>query len=484
MTNMPRIGLTGLAVMGENLVLNLAGKGYPVAVHNRTAAKVDAFLAGRAKGLPISGFHQVGDFAGAIERPRTVLMMLKAGDPVDRFISQLLPYLDPGDIVIDGGNSHYLDTIRRTLELREKGILFVGAGVSGGEEGALKGPSIMPGGASEAWPQIAPILTAIAARAEDGEPCCAWMGPDGAGHFVKMVHNGIEYGDMQLIGEIYQLLRSVLGLAPGAMQEIFASWNQGVLRSYLIEITAAILGHRQPDGRATIDLILDTAGQKGTGKWTVNIALDHGVPLSLISEAVFARCLSAGKELRGQAAALLSGPQPGFNGDPETAIRQFSQALYCAKIISYAQGFTLLREESLTRGWELDLGAVARIWRGGCIIRSAFLDRISGAFRQESGLASLMLAPSFASELAAAQTDLRATVALAAANGVPVPCLSAALAYYDGLRCTNLPANLLQAQRDYFGAHTYERVDRPRGEFHHTDWTGHGGSTTSTAYNR
>ena len=484
MTQRAEIGLAGLAVMGENLVLNMAGKGFRVAVYNRTTAKVDTFLAGRAKGLPISGFHQVGDFADAIERPRKVMMMLKAGEAIDQFIGQLLPHLATGDTIIDGGNSHYHDTIRRSRELAAKGILFVGTGVSGGEEGALNGPSIMPGGSAKAWPLIAPVFTAIAARAGDGEPCCTWMGPDGAGHFVKMVHNGIEYGDMQLIGEAYQIMRRVLGLDPGVMQAIFEEWNRGDLQSYLIEITAAILRHRQPDGTPTVDTVLDTAGQKGTGKWTVNAALDCGVPLSLISESVFARCLSAEKDLRGEAAALLTGPVQAFAGDRSTVIRQLERALYGAKIVSYAQGFSLLREVSREHGWDLDFGAVARIWRGGCIIRSAFLDRISAAFHQHPGLASLLLAPSFATEVNRAQTELRTTVCLAAAHGIAVPCLSAALAYYDGLRTTSLPANLLQAQRDYFGAHTYERVDRPRGEFHHTDWTGSGGATTSTAYTR
>lgn len=484
MTQKAEIGLAGLAVMGENLVLNMAGKGFPIAVYNRTTAKVDTFLAGRAKGLPISGFHQVRGFVEAVKRPRKVMMMLKAGEAVDQFIDQLLPYLETGDIVIDGGNSHYHDTIRRGRELAEKGILFVGTGVSGGEEGALNGPSIMPGGSAAAWPLLAPVFTAIAARAGDGEPCCAWMGPDGAGHFVKMVHNGIEYGDMQLIGEAYQIMRRLLGLHAGEMQEIFASWNRGDLQSYLIEITAAILRHRQADGQPTVDLILDVAGQKGTGKWTVDSALDSGVPLSLISESVFARCLSAQKDLREEAASVLAGPAPVFAGDSSAITRQLERALYCAKIVSYTQGFSLLRETSLEHGWNLDFGAVARIWRGGCIIRSVFLDRISAAFRQDPGLTNLLLAPSFAADVNGAQADLRATVCLAAAHGIAVPCLSAALAYYDGLRTASLPANLLQAQRDYFGAHTYERVDRPRGEFHHTDWTGSGGATTSTAYTR
>jgi 6-phosphogluconate dehydrogenase len=484
MTQKAQIGVAGLAVMGENLVLNIAGHGFSVAVYNRTTARVDSFLIGRAKGLPISGYQRVSDFVDSIERPRRIMLMLKAGEAVDQFIGQLLPHLEAGDIIIDGGNSHYHDTIRRCQKLDEHGILFVGTGVSGGEEGALNGPSIMPGGSASAWPLVSAVFTAIAARAGDGEPCCAWMGPDGAGHFVKMVHNGIEYGDMQLIGEAYQIMRRLLGLDAGATQEIFARWNHGDLQSYLIEIPAAILGHKQPDGQPTVDLILDVAGQKGTGKWTVNAALDHGVPLSLISESVFARCLSAKKDLRTNATNILTGPSPLFTGDGSATIGRLERALYCAKIVSYAQGFSLLRETSLDHGWDLDFRAVARIWRGGCIIRSVFLDRISSVFSQERNLANLLLAPSFATEVSEAQADLRTIVGLAAAHGIAVPCLSAALAYYDGLRTASLPANLLQAQRDYFGAHTYERIDRPRGEFHHTDWTGSGGATTSTAYTR
>ncbi len=484
MQKMAQIGIAGLAVMGENLVLNMADKGFSVAVYNRTTAKVDAFLAGRAQGKTISGRHTVKDFVAAIERPRKIMMMLRAGEAVDQFIEQLLPYLQAGDIVIDGGNSNYHDTIRRARALEAKGLLFIGTGVSGGEEGALKGPSIMPGGSAAAWPHLEKIFTAIAAKAEDKEPCCAWMGSDGAGHFVKMVHNGIEYGDMQLICEAYQIMRGLLGLDPEAMHQVFTRWNQGELQSYLIEITAAILGHKEKDGRPTVDLILDTAGQKGTGKWTVNAALDHGVPLSLISESVFARCISAQKELRERAAANLTGPEAGFAGEVGEVLGRLQRALYCAKIISYTQGFALLGEASLAHNWHLDFGAVARIWRGGCIIRSVFLDRIAAAYKQEPGLANLLLAPSFTSEVNAAQADLRAIVGLTAGHGIAAPCLSAALAYYDGLRTAKLPANLLQAQRDYFGAHTYERLDRPRGEFHHTDWTGSGGATTSTAYSR
>ncbi|KJS03082.1 MAG: 6-phosphogluconate dehydrogenase [Desulfobulbaceae bacterium BRH_c16a] len=484
MKKITQIGVAGLAVMGENLVLNMADKGFSVAVYNRTTARTDVFLAGRAKDKTISGFSSVKDFVAAIEQPRKIMMMLKAGEVVDRFIDQLLPHLDAGDIIIDGGNSNYRDTIRRTRALEAKGLLFIGTGVSGGEEGALKGPSIMPGGSAAAWPQIEKIFTAIAAKAEDKEPCCAWMGPDGAGHFVKMVHNGIEYGDMQLIGEAYQVMREILGLPPETMHRIFSRWNDGDLQSYLIEITADILGHREEDGRATVDLILDTAGQKGTGKWTVGAALDHGVPLSLISESVFARCISAQKDMRVLAATILSGPAPAFCGESEEILHRLERALYCAKIISYTQGFTLLRETSLAQGWNLDFGAVARVWRGGCIIRSVFLDRIAAAYTSDPNLVNLLFAPAFSAEVNRAQADLRTIVGLTASHGIAAPCLSAALAYYDGLRTARLPANLLQAQRDYFGAHTYERTDRPRGEFFHTDWTGSGGATTSSAYTR
>ncbi len=484
MHKLSQIGLAGLAVMGENLVLNMADKGFSVAVFNRTTAKVDTFLAGRAKDLPISGYHTVKEFVAALERPRKIMAMLRAGEAVDQFIQQLIPFLDPGDIIIDGGNSNYHDTIRRTRMLEDKGLLFIGTGVSGGEEGALKGPSIMPGGSIGAWVHLEDIFTAIAAKAGANEPCCAWMGGDGAGHFVKMVHNGIEYGDMQLICEAYQIMRELLCLSPEEMHRIFTDWNKGELQSYLIEITAAIFGHKEADGQSTVNLILDTAGQKGTGKWMVNAALELGVPLSLISESVFARCISAQKELRNRAAATLIGPGNPFAGERETILTHLKRALYCAKIISYTQGFSLLGATSREHGWNLDFAAIARIWRGGCIIRSVFLDRITEAYRVDANLENLLLAPSFTAEVNQAQADLRAIVGLTAAHGIAAPCLSSALAYYDGLRTARLPANLLQAQRDYFGAHTYERTDRPRGEFFHTDWTGSGGATTSTAYNR
>ncbi len=477
-----RIGIAGLAVMGENLALNMAGKGISVAVYNRTTAKVDKFLSGRAKRLPIIGFHDIADFVESLTVPRKIMMMLKAGDVVDNFIEQLLPYLSKGDIVIDGGNANYHDTIRRSRALEAKGLLFIGTGVSGGEEGALKGPSIMPGGSLEAWSHLAPIFNAIAAKAGDAEPCCGWMGGNGAGHFVKMVHNGIEYGDMQLICESYQLMKTLLGLSPDEMHQVFSRWNKGDLSSYLVEITADIFAYREPDGSAAIDHILDTAGQKGTGKWTVVSALDMGIPLSLISESVFARCISAAKETRVRASSLLTGPVPSPMNDNQQFINVLEQAVYCAKIISYTQGFALLKSASDEYGWDLDYALIARVWRGGCIIRSVFLDRIAESFEQEPKLDNLLFAPYFNERVNSAQADLRNIVSLAASHGIPVPGLSAALAYFDSLRSARLPANLLQAQRDYFGAHTYERVDKPRGEFFHTNWTGKGGDTTSTAY--
>jgi 6-phosphogluconate dehydrogenase len=410
------------------------------------------------------------------------MMMLKAGEAVDNFIEQLLPYLSKGDIIIDGGNANYHDTIRRSQALEAKGLLFIGTGVSGGEEGALKGPSIMPGGSLEAWSHLEPIFSAIAARADDGEPCCGWMGRDGAGHFVKMVHNGIEYGDMQLICESYYLMKKLLILGPDEMHQVYSRWNRGDLRSYLIEITADIFAYRETDGSATIDNILDAAGQKGTGKWTVISALDMGIPLSLISESVFARCISAAKETRVHASSLLTGPALSPTKDIQQFIDALERAVYCAKIISYTQGFTLLNSASEEYSWDLDYALIARIWRGGCIIRSVFLDRIAEAFKQEPTLDNLLFAPYFRKQVNNAQADLRNIVALAVSHGIPVPGLSAALGYFDSLRSARLPANLLQAQRDYFGAHTYERVDKPRGEFFHTNWTGKGGDTTSTAY--
>ena len=484
MSTTAQIGVAGLAVMGENLVMNMADKGFSVAVYNRTTSKTDAFISGRAKNRSISGFHTVEDFVGALERPRKIMMMLKAGEVVDLFIDRLLPLLDQGDIIIDGGNSDYHDTIRRVAAVEARGLQYIGTGVSGGEEGALKGPSIMPGGSVLAWPHVEPIFQAISAKVGNNEPCCAWMGPAGAGHFVKMVHNGIEYGDMQLICESYHVMGQLLGLSADDMQPIFSGWNQGDLSSYLVEITADILAYKDAEQNPLIDKILDTAGQKGTGKWTVDAALDHGIPLSLISESVFARCLSAQKDSRVLASSILNGPTIDGSFEKTQVVNRLERALYCAKIISYTQGFSLMAEASQEQDWDLDYGSIARIWRGGCIIRSVFLDKISQAFKRNPGLANLLFDKYFSQEVNKAQADLRSIVATAAQHGIPVPCFSAALAYFDGLRSSRLPANLLQAQRDYFGAHTYERLDRPRGEFFHTDWTGSGGSTTSSPYTK
>jgi 6-phosphogluconate dehydrogenase len=476
------IGLIGLAVMGENLVLNMANHGYKVAVYNRTIDKVDAFVNGRAKDLPIVGSRSIEEFIGHLARPRKIMMLVKAGKPVDDFIEQLIPHLEPGDIIIDGGNSHYPDSIRRTEYLESRGLLYIGTGVSGGEEGALKGPSIMPGGSPAAWPHVKEIFQGIAAKTASGEPCCDWVGEGGAGHFVKMVHNGIEYGDMQMICETYQLMKQGLGLDNDAMHRVFAEWNEGELDSYLIEITRDILGYREEDGTATVDLILDTAGQKGTGKWTVVSALDEGQPLTLIGEAVFARCLSALKEERVAASKLINGNVPGHEVDKAEFINDLRQALYASKIVSYAQGYQLMRAVARTNGWNLNYGGIALMWRGGCIIRSAFLGKIKEAFDSNPDLVNLMLDPFFKEAIENAQASWRRVITAAVNWGIPVPALSAALNYFDGYRCERLPANLLQAQRDYFGAHTYERVDHPRGEFFHTNWTGRGGATASTAY--
>jgi 6-phosphogluconate dehydrogenase len=478
------IGLVGLAVMGENLVLNMESHGFTVAVFNRTTSKVDAFLAGRAKGKKIVGAHTPKELVAQLKRPRKIMIMVKAGAPVDEVIEELVPLLDKGDILIDGGNSHYPDSTRRTRYLKEKGILFIGTGVSGGEEGALKGPSIMPGGNPEAWPHIKPIFQAIAAKVEDGTPCCDWVGPEGAGHFVKMVHNGIEYGDMQLICEAFDVMRRMLGMSPTAMHDVFARWNTGPLDSYLIEITRDILGFTDPEsGKPMIDLILDTAGQKGTGKWTVITACDLGVPLTLISEAVFARTLSSQKEERVAASKILKGHQAPFNGNHQSMVDDLEQALYASKIISYAQGFSLMNAMGKESRWEINTGGVALMWRGGCIIRSAFLGRIKEAFDRNPKLANLLLDPYFCEQVSRAEDSWRRVCAAAITHGVPLPAMTSALSYFDGYRTENLPANLLQAQRDFFGAHTYERVDRPRGQFFHTNWTGRGGTTASTSYN-
>ena len=476
------IGLIGLAVMGENLVMNMESKGFTVAVYNRTVEKVDRFVEGRGKGRHIIGCHTIEELTSALEKPRRVMMMVKAGRPVDDLIEQLLPHLEPGDIIIDGGNAHYPDTIRRCAYVESKGLLYIGTGVSGGEEGALKGPSLMPGGSPAAWPHVAPIFQTICAHV-DGQPCCDWVGEGGAGHFVKMVHNGIEYGDMQLICEAYQLMKDYVGLSDDEMHDVFAAWNQGELDSYLIQITRDILAYRDEDGSPIVEKILDTAGQKGTGKWTAISALDEGIPLTLIGESVFARCLSAIKEERVAAAKVLTGATPKFEGDREAFIEDVRQALYASKIVSYAQGYQLMRQAAKTYGWNLNYGGIALMWRGGCIIRSAFLGRIKEAFDKDQGLVNLMLDDFFRQALDGAQGGWRRVCAQAMLNGVPVPAFASALSYYDGYRCERLPANLLQAQRDYFGAHTYERVDRPRGQFFHTNWTGEGGNTTAGTYN-
>jgi 6-phosphogluconate dehydrogenase len=478
------IGLIGLAVMGENLVLNMESHGYTVAVFNRTTSKVDHFLGGRGQGKKLVGAHTVEELVAALKRPRKIMIMVKAGPAVDEVINELVPLLEPGDILIDGGNTHYPDSTRRTRDLKAKGILFIGTGVSGGEEGALKGPSIMPGGNPDAWPSVKPIFQAIAAKVADGTPCCDWVGPEGAGHYVKMVHNGIEYGDMQLICEAYHLMRSLLGMEPKAMHEVFARWNTGPLDSYLVEITRDILAFQDPDsGRPMIDLILDAAGQKGTGKWTVTSALDLGVPLTLIGEAVFARCLSAQKDERVEASKVLGGPPAPFAGDAKAFVDDIEMALYASKLISYAQGYALMNAMAKESGWEINNGGVALMWRGGCIIRSAFLGKIKEAFDRNPKLTNLLLDPYFKDQITKAQAGWRRVCAAAVTNGVPLPAMTSALAYFDGYRSERLPANLLQAQRDFFGAHTYERVDKARGQFFHTNWTGRGGTTSSTSYN-
>jgi len=477
------IGLIGLAVMGENLVLNMANHGYTVAVYNRTTEKVDDFLAGRAKGKSILGARSPAELCKLLKRPRRVMIMVKAGAAVDAVIESLLPFLEKGDIVIDGGNSEFPDSTRRTKDLSEKGILYIGTGVSGGEEGALNGPSIMPGGNPEAWPHVKPIFQAIAAKTDKGEPCCEWVGRGGAGHFVKMVHNGIEYGDMQMICETYHFMKDGLGFSNDEMHEVFSRWNEGILDSYLVEITRDILAFREDDGTATVDLILDKAGQKGTGKWTAISALHAGQPLTLIGEAVFARCLSAMKDERVEASKVLNGPNATFTGDKQAMVSDLEQALYASKIVSYAQGYQLMRAISEESDWGLDYGAIALMWREGCIIRSVFLNNIRDAFEKDSGLTNLLLDPFFEKAVETAQSAWRRVLSSAVTLGIPMPAIGAALAYYDGYRTDRLPANLLQAQRDYFGAHTYERIDKPRGEFFHTNWTGTGGTTSSSTYN-
>jgi 6-phosphogluconate dehydrogenase len=478
------IGLIGLAVMGQNLVLNMNDHGFKVAVFNRTVSKVDDFLGNEAKGTRVMGGHSMEAFIALLKRPRRVMLMVKAGDTVDQMIGQVLPHLQPGYILIDGGNSLYSDSNRRTKSLAEKGILFVGTGVSGGEEGARHGPSIMPGGNPAAWPHVKPIFQGIAAKVEDGTPCCDWVGEDGAGHFVKMVHNGIEYGDMQLICEAYDLLQRGLGLKPGELADVFAEWNKGELDSYLIEISSQIFAKKDEDGTPLVDKILDTAGQKGTGKWTVISALDTGQPVTLIGESVFGRCLSALKEERVAASKVLAGPaRKAEIGDRAAFIEDVRRALYCSKIVSYAQGYMLLRAAGVENQWHLNMGGIALMWRGGCIIRSAFLGDIKAAFDKNPGLTNLLLDDFFSSVVNKYQASWRNALARAVEMGVPTPAFSTALAFFDGYRTARLPQNLLQAQRDFFGAHTYERIDQPRGQFFHTNWTGHGGRVSSTTYN-
>jgi len=478
------IGLIGLAVMGQNLVLNMNDHGFKVAVFNRTVSKVDDFIANEAKGTQVVGSHSIEELAGLLKRPRRVMLMVKAGETVDQMIEHVIPHLEAGDIVIDGGNSLFTDTNRRTKELAAKGILYIGTGVSGGEEGARNGPSIMPGGNPAAWPHVKPIFQAIAAKVEDGTPCCDWVGEDGAGHYVKMVHNGIEYGDMQLICEAYDLLKRGLGLTADELHEVFAEWNKGELDSYLIEISSQIFAKKDEDGQPIVDKILDTAGQKGTGKWTAISALDLGQPVTLIGESVFARCLSALKNERVEASKILTGPaEKAAVGERVVFIENVRCALYCSKMISYAQGYMLLRAAAKENGWNLNMGGIALMWRGGCIIRSQFLGKIKEAYDKNPALENLLLDSFFSGAINRYQASWRKALIHAVELGIPTPAFSTALAFFDGFRTGRLPANLLQAQRDFFGAHTYERVDQPRGKFFHTNWTGHGGRTVSGTYN-
>jgi len=482
-TNQSDIGLIGLAVMGENLVLNMESKGFSVSVFNRTYAVTEKFAEGRAKGKKIHAAKTLEEFVGSLARPRKAMIMVKAGAPVDAVIEQLVPLLEKGDIIIDGGNSLWTDTQRREKALKEKGLHYVGAGVSGGEEGALNGPSIMPGGSEESWKSVGPIFRKIAANVE-GEPCCRHMGPDGAGHYVKMVHNGIEYGDMQLICEAYAILKAAINPTAEEFHRIFSEWNKGELNSYLIDITEQIFTKKDEEtGKPLVDLILDKAGQKGTGKWTVGNAVEHGVVLSTVNAAVEARILSSMKSKRVTASGILPGwTAPAFTGDRAQFINDVRDALYASKIVSYAQGLDLLGTASKFYGWNLNFGDIATIWRGGCIIRAAFLNRIKEAYEANPSLENLMLAPFFTEVFAKSQAGWRRAIAAAVERGVAAPAFTASLGYYDSYRSAVLPANLLQAQRDFFGAHTYERVDKPEGEFFHTNWTGHGGTTASTTY--
>lgn len=477
------IGLIGLAVMGENLVMNMESKGFTVAVYNRTVEKVDNFVNGRAKGLNIIGAHSLEELIDSLEKPRKVFMMVKAGKPVDDLIDQLLPLLEDGDIIIDGGNSNYNDTTRRTKYVESKGKLYVGTGVSGGEEGALNGPSMMPGGSKEAWPHVKDIFQSICAKVENGEACCDWVGENGAGHFVKMVHNGIEYGDMELICEAYQIMKDGLGLTNQEMHEVFSDWNKTELDSYLIEITRDILGYKDENGEYVVDYILDTAGQKGTGKWTVISSMEQGVALTLIGEAVFARCLSAVKNERLKAAELYPHEVKKYTGDKKEFIEKIRKALYASKIISYAQGYSLMAAAAKEFGWNLNYGGIALMWRGGCIIRSVFLGKIKEAYDKNPNLENLLMDDYFKGVITELVDAWRDVCAYAISAGIPLPAMNSALSYFDGYTTKRLPANLLQAQRDYFGAHTYERIDKERGEFFHTNWTGHGGDTASSTYN-
>ena len=477
------IAVIGLAVMGQNLILNMNDHGFTVVAYNRTVSKVDDFLNKEARGTRVVGAHSLAEMVSRLKKPRRVMLMVKAGQAVDEFIEQLLPLLEPGDIIIDGGNSLFEDTMRRTKYIESKGLLYIGTGVSGGEEGARRGPSIMPGGSPAAWPHVQPIFQAVAAKVEDGKPCCDWVGENGAGHYVKMVHNGIEYGDMQLICEAYQLMKEGLGMSADEMHQVFAEWNQGELDSYLIEITRDILAYKDTDGQPLVDKILDTAGQKGTGKWTVISSQDLGIPITLIAEAVYARCVSAMKDERVKAARKLKGPRPKISGDRAAFVEAIRQALYASKIVSYAQGYMLMRAAAAQYGWKLNYGGVALMWRGGCIIRSVFLGKIKEAFERNAKLTNLMLDDYFRGEIKKCQKGWRTVVSTAVKKGISVPAFGTALAFYDAYRAARLPANLLQAQRDYFGAHTYERVDQPRGQFFHTNWTGRGGDVASGTYN-
>jgi 6-phosphogluconate dehydrogenase len=483
MKELSDIAVVGLAVMGENLILNMESKGFTVTAYNRTTDKVEKFVNGRAKGKNIRGAYSVEELVTSLSKPRKVMLMVKAGKAVDDFIETLIPHLEKGDIIIDGGNTHYPDTNRRVAYVESKGLRFIGTGVSGGEEGALNGPSIMPGGSPSAWPEVKNIFQTISAKVDGNVPCCDWVGENGAGHFVKMVHNGIEYGDMQLITEAYQLMKDMLGMSADEMHEVFKEWNEGDLSSYLIEITRDILAYKDTDGSALVEKILDTAGQKGTGKWTAVTALDQGIPLTLIGEAVFARCLSAIKDERVEASKQIKATQPAFTGDKKQIIADLKDALYASKLVSYAQGYTLMKSAADEAGWNLNFGGIALMWRGGCIIRSSFLGKIKEAYDANPEIKNLLLDPFFKDKIEKAEKAWRRLVATAMLNGIPVPTLSSALTYFDGYRSTRLPANLLQAQRDYFGAHTYERIDKPRGEFFHTNWTGTGGDTASSTYN-